>query len=238
MDIKLKEIMILGAQEFGCDLTNEQVDKFDIYRERLKEKNKVMNLTAIDDDTDVVIKHFIDSISILPFINGENIKLLDIGTGAGFPGLPIKIIRSDVDVTLVDSVNKKVNFINELISELCLNDVCAIHSRAEDLGVLEEHRESYDIVTARAVSTLSVLCEYCIPFLKVGGIFLAMKGGNLQETESCEDAIKILGGEIEEIREFNLPFTDNHRKIIVIKKFRQTPSRYPRKSGKARKNPL
>lgn len=238
METKLKVVLIAGAKEFGCELTNEQVDKFDIYMKRLKEKNKVMNLTAIDEDTDIIIKHFIDSISILPYINGENIKLIDIGTGAGFPGLPIKIICNNINVTLVDAVNKKVNFINELINEIQLDRVQAIHARAEDLGVSDTYREKYDFVTARAVAGLSVLCEYCIPFLKVGGVFLAMKGGNLSKTETCEEAFNILGAKIEEIKEFNLPFTDNSRKIILIRKLRQTPSGYPRKAGKAINTPL
>ena len=239
MDSELKKLLLDGANLFNISLSEEQVDKFFRYKNILKEWNEKINLTAIEEDREIIIKHFIDSLSILPFIKDEGTKLIDVGTGAGFPGIPVKIARETIEVTLLDSLDKRVKFLNEVIKENELNGIKALHGRAEEKGVLPEFREKFDISTARAVASLPVLIEYCLPFVKVGGYFIAMKGSNTaDEIESSKKALDIIGGKIEEVKEFNLPFTDSKRNIIIIKKFRQTPTKYPRKAGKPSKEPL
>lgn len=238
VDGELKKLLIDGADVFNISLKEEQVDKFFRYKDVLKEWNEKINLTAIEEDREIIIKHFIDSLSILPLIKDENVKLIDVGTGAGFPGIPVKIARESIEVTLLDSLDKRVKFLNEVIKVNALSGIKALHGRAEEKGVLPEFREKFDISTARAVANLPVLIEYCLPFVKVGGYFIAMKGSNIDEIDSSKKALDILGGKIEEVKEFNLPFTDSKRNIIVIKKFRQTPTKYPRKAGKPSKEPL
>jgi len=239
VDSELKKLLLDGANLFNISLSEEQVDKFFRYKNILKEWNEKINLTAIEEDREIIIKHFIDSLSILPFIKDEGTKLIDVGTGAGFPGIPVKIARETIEVTLLDSLDKRVKFLNEVIKENELNGIKALHGRAEEKGVLPEFREKFDISTARAVASLPVLIEYCLPFVKVGGYFIAMKGSNTaDEIESSKKALDIIGGKIEEVKEFNLPFTDSKRNIIIIKKFRQTPTKYPRKAGKPSKEPL
>ncbi|OPZ94848.1 MAG: Ribosomal RNA small subunit methyltransferase G [Firmicutes bacterium ADurb.Bin419] len=238
VDNELKELFLDGAKEFNISLKEEQLDKFFKYKNLLKEWNEKINLTAIEEDRDVVIKHFIDSLSILPFIKDDGLRLIDVGTGAGFPGIPVKIARESIEVTLLDSLEKRVKFLNEVIKENALKGIKALHGRAEEKGVLPEYREKYDICTARAVSNLPVLIEYCLPFVKVGGCFIAMKGSSTEEIGNSKKALDILGGKIEEVKEFNLPFTDSKRNVIVIRKFRQTPTGYPRKAGKPSKEPL
>lgn len=238
VDMELKELLVSGAKEFDISLNEEQINNFFNYKSILKEWNEKINLTAIEDDRDVIIKHFIDSLSIVPFIKEEGMRLIDVGTGAGFPGIPVKIARESIEVTLLDSLEKRVKFLNEVIKANNLKGIKALHARAEEMGVSPEHREKYDICTARAVSNLPVLIEYCLPFVKVGGCFIAMKGSNTEEISNSKKALDIIGGKIEEVREFKLPFTDSIRNIIIIKKFRQTPTRYPRKAGKPSKEPL
>lgn len=238
VDNELVELLIEGAKEFNISLNEEEIDNFFKYKSLLKEWNAKINLTAIEDDRDIIIKHFIDSLSILPFIKDDNLRLIDVGTGAGFPGIPVKIARESIEVILLDSLEKRVKFLNEVIKENALTGIKALHARAEEMGVSPEYREKYDICTARAVSNLPVLIEYCLPFVKVGGCFIAMKGSSTEEIGNSKRALDIIGGKIEEVREFNLPFTDSKRNIIVIRKFRQTPTRYPRKAGKPSKEPL
>lgn len=209
------------------------MDKFIKYQEMLIETNKKFNLTSIDNPEEIKIKHFEDSLTIKNYIN-KGMKVLDIGSGAGFPGIPLRI-EKDFDLTLIDSVNKKVNFMNEVIEELKLDNTRAIHVRAEDYA--KEHREEFDLVISRAVANLSTLSEYAIPFLKVGGIFIAMKGPKAEEEyEDAQNALKILGGELINIDTIDLH--GNTRKNILIKKVRSTKKKYPRGKNQAKKNPL
>lgn len=238
MDSELRKILFDGANEFNISLKEEQIDKFFKYKNILKEWNEKINLTAIEEDREVIIKHFIDSLSILPLIKSGSITLIDVGTGAGFPGIPIKIARESIEVTLLDSLDKRVRFLNEVIKQNALSGIKALHGRAEEKGILPEFREKFDICTARAVASLPVLIEYCLPFVKVGGFFIAMKGSNTDEIDNSKKALDIIGGKIEEVKEFSLPFTDSKRNIFIIRKFRQTPTKYPRKAGKPSKEPL
>jgi 16S rRNA (guanine527-N7)-methyltransferase len=239
---ELKSILKEGAGNFSIELSDSQVESFIKYKDLLKEWNEKINLTAIEDDKDIIIKHYIDSISILPFIlpeiKREKTTIIDVGTGGGFPGIPIKVSCGKTDVTLLDSLEKRIKFLNEVIKELNLRDIKAIHGRAEDFGVKEGFRESYDIATARAVANLPVLLEYCLPYVKIGGIFIAMKGSKMDEIENSKKALDILGGKLEEVKEFTLPYSDMKRYIIAVRKLRQTPTKYPRKAGKPSKEPL
>ncbi|WP_276876031.1 16S rRNA (guanine(527)-N(7))-methyltransferase RsmG [Anaerococcus hydrogenalis] len=209
------------------------MDKFEKYGQILIETNKKFNLTTIDEPDQIKIKHFEDSLTIKSYIN-EGMKVLDIGSGAGFPGIPLRI-EKDFDLTLIDSVNKKVNFMNQVIEELDLKNTRAIHVRAEDFA--KEHREEFDMVISRAVANLSTLSEYALPFLKVGGIFIAMKGPKAEEEyEDAKNALKILGGELINIDSMDLH--GNTRKNILIKKVRSTKKKYPRGKNLPKKNPL
>lgn len=234
----LKELLVSGAAEFNVNLTDDMVDNFFSYMSLLKEWNSKMNLTAIEEDRDVIIKHFTDSLSILPFVEDKELALVDIGTGAGFPGVPLKIVRPALSITLADSLQKRLIFLDEVIKSLKLRKISTVHGRAEDLGQDKNHREKYDIAVARAVAGLPVLLEYCLPFVRPGGIFIAMKGSDIKEVQDSKKALSILGGEIVEVKSINLPFTDNERNLIIVKKFRHTPTGYPRKAGKPSKNPL
>jgi 16S rRNA (guanine527-N7)-methyltransferase len=228
-----------GASEFNINLEKEDIESFFKYKETLLKWNKNINLTAITDDRDIIIKHFIDSISVVPYIGKDLKKVIDVGTGAGFPGIPLKIIKKDLNVTLLDSLEKRTKFLNEVIEKLDLKNIEVIHSRAEDKGVSGDFREKFDLALARAVANLPVLLEYCLPFVKTGGTFIAMKGSDIQEElDNSKKALEILGGEIKDVIKFNLPSTDIKRNIIIIKKFRHTPTKYPRKSGKPSKAPL
>ncbi len=209
------------------------MDKFEKYGQMLIETNKKFNLTTIDEPDQIKIKHFEDSLTIKSYIN-EGMKVLDIGSGAGFPGIPLRI-EKDFDLTLIDSVNKKVNFMNQVIEELDLKNTRAIHVRAEDFA--KDHREEFDMVISRAVANLSTLSEYALPFLKVGGIFIAMKGPKAEEEyEDAKNALKILGGELINIDSMDLH--GNTRKNILIKKVRSTKKKYPRDKNLPKKKPL
>lgn len=227
-----------GLKEFSVDISRSQIDKLFKFKELLKEWNKKINLTAIEDDLDIIIKHFIDSASILPFIENKAANIIDIGTGAGFPGIPVKILLEDSSITLLDSLEKRVKFLNEAIAQLDLKNIRALHGRAEDIGKSEEYREKFDIAVARAVASLPVLLEYCLPFVKVGGLFIAMKGSNIDEINDSNKALDILGGEFEGVKEIVLPGSDIKRNLILVRKLRHTPTRYPRKAGKPSKEPL
>lgn len=220
------------------NVNDEVLNKFWAYMTNLLEWNEKINLTAITEEDDIILKHFIDSLTILEYIP-EKSNVIDVGTGAGFPGIPLKIVREDINMTLMDSLNKRITFLNEVINKLGLKKINAIHSRAEELAKMPEHREKYDIAVSRAVANLSTLSEYMIPFVKVGGKCICMKGSNIEEElETAKNAIKELGGEIEKVINFKLPDSDNERNIIIIKKVRNTKSKYPRKAGMPSKEPL
>lgn len=233
------------CNKINIEISDDQINCFEKYYELLIEKNKVMNLTAITDKEDVIVKHFIDSIALIPYLldKGINInnklKIIDIGTGAGFPGLPLKIMMPDVKFTLLDSLNKRVSFLNEVIYELKLKDIEALHGRAEDYASDNKYREKYDICVSRAVANLSTLSEYCIPFVKEDGFFISYKAGESEEEiNNSKNAIKILGGKINKVEEFVLPGTDVSRVFVFIRKLELTDKKYPRKAGVPAKKPL
>lgn len=220
------------------ETSEEIINNFYKYMNILLEWNEKINLTAITEPKDIILKHFVDCGTALKYLE-ENKKILDLGTGAGFPGIPLKILNNKLEITLVDSLNKRINFLNEVISSLKLNNISTIHSRAEDLARNNKHREKYDIILSRAVANMSVLLEYTLPFLKVGGICICMKGPNIEEELSnSEKALKILGGEIQKIDNIILPDSDIERNIVIIKKIKGTPKQYPRKAGKPSKEPI
>jgi 16S rRNA (guanine527-N7)-methyltransferase len=229
-----------GFAQLKLPYSNEIEKKFIVYTELLKEWNKKINITSIEDDEEIYIKHFIDSVLLLNEDNiNENKTIIDVGTGGGFPGLPLKIINNNYKLTLLDSLRKRIDFLSEVTKALELNDVKLIHGRAEDYGQNKEYRECYDICVSRAVAPLNVLSEYCIPFVRVGGYFAAFKSDNIsQEISNSDNAIKKLGGKIKEIKEIYLPGTDIIRKIVIIEKIDTTKIKYPRKAGKPSKDPL
>ncbi|MGI6501463.1 MAG: 16S rRNA (guanine(527)-N(7))-methyltransferase RsmG [Anaerostipes sp.] len=233
---KLKE----KALEMGIELTDNQLKQFETYFHMIIEKNKVMNLTAITEKDEVIDKHFVDSLAFVKSnIKFENQRILDIGTGAGFPGIPLKIAFPDLEVVLLDSLNKRITFLNEVIDELGLKNITAIHGRAEDYAKQKEYREGFDIVVSRAVANMSTLSEYCIPYVKLNGYFMPYKSGNIEkELNQAKKAIKILGGKIQDKILFNLPETDMERSLIEIKKEKTTPKRFPRKAGLPSKEPI
>lgn len=230
-------------QELHIILSDAQVEQFMIYYEMLVEKNQVMNLTAITDWDEVLKKHFVDSLSLVKAFDlssaGAEISLIDIGTGAGFPGIPLKIAFPDVKVTLMDSLNKRVDFLNKVNAALKLDGINAIHGRAEDFAKPDQLREKYDLCVSRAVANLSTLSEYCLPYVKVGGQFISYKSEkSAEEMEEAENAIDILGGKVQEQITFMLPGSDIYRNLVVIEKIHETPQKYPRKAGTASKKPL
>ena len=225
------------ANRLNIDLSEENISKFFKFKDLLIETNKYMNLTSIIEDKEIILKHFIDSLTINKYIDKEK-SLIDVGTGAGFPGIPIKIVREDVNVTLLDSLNKRVKFLNEVISKLDLKNINTIHGRAEDIAHINNYREKFDYVTARAVANLATLSELCIPFLKTGGSFICMKANVNEELETAKNAIKELGGKIVSVDSFYLPESDIERNIIIIKKINKTNIKYPRKAGVPSKNPI
>lgn len=227
------------AKNAGFPLFENQLTQFETYAKLLLEWNEKMNLTAITAPDEIVTKHFVDSLYGLPFLkNGD--RLIDVGTGAGFPGIPLKIARPDLSLTLLDSLNKRLTFLNEVIQSLGLNDTKTVHARAEE-GAIKKNplRESFDCATARAVASLSVLSEYCLPYVKVGGIFLAYKGGDVEEEcKGAKNAVCTLGGEISEIVKYTIPDTDITHSIVMIQKTKPTLDIYPRQNGKINKKPL
>ncbi len=228
-----------GSASFGLNLSQEQVHKFSLYAKLLVEWNEKINLTAISDDEGIVIKHFLDSLSLFPMIPKMSGALIDIGTGAGFPGIPLKIAGENLQVTLLDSLEKRVKFLSEVYTTLQLNGITAVHGRAEDFGIDKQYRERFDIAVARAVAALPVLLEYCLPFVKVGGLFMAMKGPDVkEELQESQKALEVLGGELIETKSFSLPYGNYERCVVVVRKCRHTPSAYPRKSGKPTKLPI
>lgn len=224
----------------NISLSKNQAEQFYRYYELLFEWNKVMNLTAITDYNEVNEKHFIDSLSIVKVLDFLNIKtVIDVGTGAGFPGIPLKIVFPHLKIVLLDSLQKRVHFLDTVINEMELHDIITLHGRAEDYARKPEYREQFDLCVSRAVANLSVLSEYCIPYVKVGGTFIAYKSGNVQEElKQSEIAVKVLGGTIENVEIFNLPQSEIDRSLITVRKKKNTGKKYPRKAGMPGKNPL
>lgn len=228
-----------GLQSIGLTLTKTQLDQFLKYYELLVEWNKVMNLTAITEFHEVVIKHFIDSLSLVKVRRPERERLLDMGTGAGFPGIPLKIAFPELEVVLIDSLNKRIKFLDTVISELKLHKISALHGRAEDYGHKGDFRDSFDLCVSRAVAKLSVLSEYCLPYVKIGGYFIPYKSGKIEEElKEAERAVQVMGASIEGCEEFMLPGTDMERSFVLIHKTKKTPGQYPRTAGKPSKEPL
>lgn len=235
---KFKDELIIQAKKIDVILDEEQIQKFYKYMELLLEWNEKINLTAIVEPRDVILKHFVDSLTICKELQKNKI-LADIGTGAGFPGIPVKILRPDLDITLIDSLNKRVNFLTMVIEALKLEKIVALHGRIEDFGKNKKYREKFDYVTSRAVANLSTLSEYMIPLIKIGGKCICMKGSKIdEELKNAEKAVKTLGGKIEKVDTFLLPDTDMGRNIILIKKEKATPNKYPRKAGTPTKEPI
>ena len=237
-----KEMFFKKMQEkagvLGVRFSMEQTEQFFEYMELLIEWNEKINLTAIIEPEEIILKHFIDSITILKEIEKDS-KLVDVGTGAGFPGIPLSIMEPSLKITLVDSLNKRLIFLEEVINKLNLKNVELVHARAEEFGQNKQYREKFDIATSRAVANLSTLSEYLIPLVKIDGKVLSMKASDAQEEiNDAKKAIEILGGKIEKVEEFNLPQSDIGRTIITIRKEKQTPSKYPRKPGTPSKEPI
>ncbi|NLJ58209.1 MAG: 16S rRNA (guanine(527)-N(7))-methyltransferase RsmG [Tissierellia bacterium] len=229
-----------GFKQLNIPYDKEIENQFIIYRDILKEWNKKINITSIEDNEEIYTKHFIDSVLLLKGLNlSENKKVIDVGTGGGFPGIPLKIVNNNYHLTLLDSLRKRIDFLSEVVEILKLNGVELIHGRAEDFGKDKNYREKYDICVSRAVAPLNVLSEYCIPFVKVGGYFAAYKSTNIsREIAESDNAIEKLGGKIKEIKEIQLPGTDILRKIVIVEKLESTNKKYPRKAGKPSKEPL
>ena len=235
---KFKELMKENLKELNIDLTDLQLEQFYNYMSILIEWNKFMNLTGITDPEEVITKHFIDSLTVLDKID-KNASIIDVGTGAGFPGIPVKIAFPETKVVLLDSLNKRIKFLNEVIEKLELKDIEIIHGRAEECGRNKSCREKYDIAIARAVAPLNVLLEYLMPFVKVNGKCLCMKGSSSEEEiKNSKNAVKVLGGEIIKTEEFYIPNTDIKRRIVQVNKIKETSNKYPRKAGTPSKEPL
>lgn len=224
------------AEQINIELEEKQIENFYKYMNLLLEWNEKMNLTAITEPNEVILKHFIDSLTIVNLIK-KGQRVIDVGTGAGFPGIPLSIVKEE-NITLLDSLNKRITFLEEVINKLELKNIKAVHARVEEFAKNKKERESYDIATSRAVAPLNVLLEYLLPLVKVGGICICMKGSNKEEIEEAQNALKILGGEIEKIEKITLPETDIKRNIIIVKKVKETPSKYPRKPGTPTKEPI
>ena len=231
----MEQLLHSGLTQMG--LSTEGIPSLIRYADLLVEKNKVMNLTAITEPGDIATLHFLDSVAMLTLADLKEKKMADIGTGAGFPGMPLRIVEPSIRLTLLDSLNKRIDFLKEVCDDLGLSDVECIHGRAEEFTV--GHRESYDIVTSRAVANLQMLSELCLPLVKVGGYFLSMKSvDSEQEVNDAKNAIKTLGGRIEKVVDYTIPGTEVQHRLIFIKKIQETPKKYPRAFAKIKKNPL
>lgn len=234
------DILLKGIDNLDLKLTEKDKKRFSNYKELLKEWNEKINITTITEDNEIDIKHFLDSLTCLSLDLFEGDKtVIDIGTGGGFPGIPLKIMKENLDITLLDSLNKRIIFLNEVIENLGLKKIKAVHGRAEELSRQGEYREKFSIAISRAVASLDTLSEYALPFVKVGGHFIAMKGPDIEEElKLSENAIKLLGGNVVETKIITLPQSDIVHSLIVIEKIRQTSQKYPRGGGKPRKSPL
>ena len=232
------EKMQENSKVLGFNLSVEQLEKFYKYMNLLIEWNEKMNLTAITEPNDIILKHFIDSITINKYIE-NSVKVVDVGTGAGFPGIPLSIIRTDLQITLVDSLNKRLIFLQEIKKELELKNIDIVHARVEEIGQNKNYRETFDIATSRAVANLSTLSEYLVPLVKIKGKCVCMKASDAEEEiKQAENAVNILGGKIVKVEKFNLPNSDIGRTIIIINKEKSTNGKYPRKHGTPSKEPL
>ena len=232
-----KEI-IEYMEELEIKLSTEQAEMFFKYMNLLLEWNEKINLTAITDEEEVIVKHFVDSITISKYIP-TGTSLIDVGTGAGFPGIPLGIIRNDLEIVLLDSLQKRINFLEVVIRELRLENIKTVHARAEEFGKNNKYREKFDVATSRAVANLSTLSEYLLPLVKVGGVVICMKGCAIEEElNNSKKAINVLGGKVTRVFEFNLPKTDIKRNIVLVDKVSKTPAKYPRKPGTPSKEPI
>ncbi|CDD36539.1 ribosomal RNA small subunit methyltransferase G [Clostridium sp. CAG:356] len=235
---RFEEEMSKKSKILGVRFSVEQIEQFYKYMNLLIEWNEKMNLTAITEPKEIILKHFIDSITILKYID-DNSKLVDVGTGAGFPGVPLSIMNPTLKITLVDSLNKRLIFLQEVVKELNLKNIEIVHARAEEFGQNKNYREKFDIATSRAVANLATLSEYLVPLVKIGGKIISMKASNAkEEINDAQKAIEVLGGKIEKIEEFDLPESDIGRTIIIIDKNKCTPAIYPRKAGTPAKEPI
>lgn len=231
----MKELLESGLTQLG--LPTDHVDALIRYAHLLVEKNKVMNLTAITEPSEIASLHFLDSAALLTLADFQGKRVADIGTGAGFPGLPLKIVEPSIQLTLLDSLNKRIDFLREVCQDLGLEGVDAVHARAEEFAA--QHRESFDLVTSRAVANLQLLSELCLPLVRVGGTFLSMKSvDSEEELNGAKNAIKLLGGQVERVVDYTIPGTEIQHRLIFIKKMRETPKKYPRAFAKIKKNPL
>jgi len=230
---KIKEKL----RKIDIQLSNEKGKYLYDYMNLMLEWNKNINLTAITEPEDIILKHFVDSLTILKYIEKDK-KIIDVGTGAGFPGIPLNIINEENNYVLLDSLNKRINFLNEVIKQLDLKNIEAVHSRVEEAGKNKIYREQFDIAVSRAVAPLNILVEYLLPLVKVGGMCICMKGSNTEEIEDAKKALELLGGKLEKIENLNLPDSDITRNIIVIKKIKNTPNKFPRKAGTPSKEPI
>lgn len=229
-----------GLQQLHIALSEKQMEQFLQYYELLIEKNKVMNLTAITEFDEVVEKHFLDSVSLTQQLDlHQPLKVLDLGTGAGFPGIPLKIVFPELEITLMDSLNKRVLFLQDVISSLQLENIEAVHGRAEEAAKNKKYRESFDLCVSRAVANISTLSEYCLPFVKIGGSFISYKSSTIEdELEDGKKGIAILGGKVKDVYKFTLPDSELQRSFVIIEKEKKTPKAYPRKAGTPSKEPL
>ena len=238
-----EKILIEGSKIMGINLNNNHIESFSRYLRVLSKWNKRINLTSLEDSQEIIIKHFLDSLSCFKVIkihaNIDKISVIDVGTGAGFPSIPIKIVYPTLNLFLLETKRKKANFLAELVKELELKKVEIFKERAETLGKSSDYREKYDIAISRAVASLNILCEYCLPLVKIGGLFLAQKGRSYkEELESGLKTVKLLGGELIKLENVRIPFLNQERHILVIKKIKNTPLKYPRKAGIPQKRPL
>ena len=235
---EFKQNMKQYSKKIGIVLEEEQIEQFYQYEKLLLIWNEKINLTAITKPEEIILKHFIDSMTIAKYI-GANKTLIDVGTGAGFPGIPLKIIRKDIKITLLDSLNKRVQFLNEIIKQLKLEEIETVHGRVEEFGKNKKYREKFDYATSRAVANLTTLSEYLLPLVKIEGKCICMKGSTVkEEIDQSQKAIAILGGKIEEMEAFQLTESDIDRHIILLGKIKQTPAKYPRKPGTPSKEPI
>lgn len=237
--MQMREILSSATADYKTQLTEEKLSKFEVYYKLLKKWNEKINLTAITDAEGVAVKHFADSLSILNYCNiPQNAKVLDVGTGAGFPGVVLKIVRPDIQLFLLDSLKKRFLFLDALLSELDL-DAEFLRGRAEEYGQDIDLRESFDLVVSRAVAQLNTLSEYCLPFVKLSGRFIAFKGsGADEEIKSSKKAFQVLGGKLRKIHTFKLPFDGGSRSLVEIEKIQPTPGKYPRNNGRIKAKPL